>query len=567
MAAVEVPSSREAHPEKQGGPFSKPDANLSLAHFIVVFVALVLGGIAGALQAEVRSGTLTLPAGIDYYALLTLHGVVMALVVTTYFIVGFLLAFSGHLLGGELKPTPRLLGWIGFIVMTLGTAMAAIEILLGNASVLYTFYAPMQASPWFYVGVTLLIVGSWISGAAIFVQYHLWRKEHPGERSPLGAFMAVCTFILWDIATLGVAIESLFQLIPWSFGLTKTINVELSRTFFWYFGHPLVYFWLLPAYIVWYTVIPKIVGGKVFSDTLARFAFLLFILFSVPVGFHHQLMDPGIQSGWKFVQVVLTMMVVIPSLMTAYALFATFIRAGRAKGQTGFTGWLKAMPWGDVRFLAPFIGMVGFIFGGAGGIINASNQMNAMVHNTLWVTGHFHETLALTVILTFFGASYWLLPALSGRKLTPQMNKLGILQTILWTVGMVIMSGAMHAVGLLGAPRRTSYTTYQNNPLAQTWVGYEQWMAIGGIILFIGLALMVYNAFRMIYGAPKGYTEVPVADIEEEAGTPPAIFEKWWLWIGITVVLVLIAYFVPVTQMIQNAGPGSPGFNTWNFGR
>ena len=68
------------------------------------------------------------------------------------------------------------------------------------------------------------------------------------------------------------------------------------------------------------------------------------------------------------------------------------------------------------------------------------------------------------VVLTFFGVAYWLIPYLSGRVLTPQMNKLGIIQTIIWTVGMVLMSGAMHTVGLFGSPRRTSYTTYGDMP-------------------------------------------------------------------------------------------------------
>src|SRR5690625_6154853 len=87
-------------------------------------------------------------------------------------------------------------------------------------------------------------------------------------------------------------------------------------------------------------------------------------------------------------------MVVIPTLMTAFSLFATFEVTGRKKGYKGLFGWLRHLPWKDVRFLAPFIGMLAFIPGGAGGIINASHQMNAVVHNTIWVTGHFHLTIA-----------------------------------------------------------------------------------------------------------------------------------------------------------------------------
>jgi cytochrome c oxidase subunit 1 len=43
--------------------------------------------------------------------------------------------------------------------------------------------------------------------------------------------------------------------------------------------------------------------------------------------------------------------------------------------------------------------------------------MNAMVHNTAWIQGHFHVTLGTTVALTFMGSTYWLLPRILGREL------------------------------------------------------------------------------------------------------------------------------------------------------
>src|SRR5699024_3661277 len=104
----------------------------------------------------------------------------------------------------------------------------------------------------------------------------------------------------------------------------------------------------------------------------------------------------------------------------------------------------------DVRLLAPFIGILALITCGAGDIINASQEMKLDVHNTIWVTGHFHLTIATVVMMTFFGIGFWIIPHLSGRTLTKSMNKLGIVQTILWTVGMLFMSGSMHIQGLLG---------------------------------------------------------------------------------------------------------------------
>lgn len=541
--------------------FDRSDGKLVLAHILFAFAALLIGGLAGMLQGAVRGGTITLPANIGYYELLTAHGVLMGLIFTTYFIIGFLYSGVSHTLGGKLLPAAKKLGWIGYLLMTIGTVIGVIVILLGKASVLYTFYAPMKASPWFYIALALVVIGSWLSGYGIFYQYRQWKKTNKGKLSPLFGYMSVVTMLLWQIATIGVAVEVVVQLIPWSFGWVEQVNVVLSRTLFWYFGHPLVYFWLLPAYICWYVIIPKIIGGRIFSDSLARLSFMLFLLFSIPVGFHHQLMEPGISSFWKFLQVVLTFMVIVPSLMTAFSLFATFELNGRAKGTKGLFGWVKALPWKDVRFFAPFMGMLIFIPAGAGGIINASNQMNAVVHNTLWVTGHFHLTVATSVALTFFGITYWLIPAVTGRVLTPRMNRLGIIQTILWCIGMFFMSGSMHTVGLLGSPRRTAYTTYNDHPDAILWMPYHVAMAIGGFILLAAVLLIVYNVIALMK-APKGETEYPIGEVSNASEPTPRFLERWGMWIGIAVALILFAYTIPLIDML-NTTVTSPGYVTW----
>ncbi|TLS38985.1 b(o/a)3-type cytochrome-c oxidase subunit 1 [Pseudalkalibacillus caeni] len=538
------------------------DAKLSMAHLYVGYVAVLIGAIAGLLQTFVRSGAITLPAGIGYYQLLTAHGILLALVFTTYFIVGFLYAGMSRTMG-RFYDLPYRLGWLGFIIMTAGTVLTTIMVLLNEGTVLYTFYAPLKASPWFYIGLTLFIVGSWVAGFGMFRQYFIWRRVNKGKLSPLFSFMAIMTMVLWLVATLGVAVSVIFQFIPWSFGWVDTINVLLSRTLFWYFGHPLVYFWLLPAYIAWYVVIPKIIGGKIFSDSLARLSFVLFLLFSIPVGFHHQLLESGISPFWKYIQVVLTFMVIIPSLMTAFSLFAMFELSGREKGARGLFGWVKKLPWGDARFFAPFMGMLIFIPAGTGGIINASNQLNQMVHNTLWVTGHFHLTVASTVALTFFGISYWLIPHLTGRTLTKRMNLFANIQTILWTVGMFFMSGAMHTVGLFGAPRRTAYTTYGDHPDALGWIPYEVTMAVGGTILFIAVLLLMYIVVNLAFFAPKGVEEFPIGEVAEAAERTPAVLENWRLWIAVSACLILLAYTIPVIDMLEHSPPGSTGFKLW----
>lgn len=540
----------------------KRDAKLALAHIYVAFIALFIGGLCGLLQVLVRTGQFTLPWGITYYQILTVHGVLLGLILTTYFIFGFQIAAVSRT-AGTLTDKQRSIGWIGFWTMTAGTVAASIMVLLNEASVLYTFYAPLQAHWIFYVGMALVVVGSWIGGIAQIMKYVEWRKANPGQPSPLITFMVVVNLAMWIICSLGVAVEVVFQLIPWSLGWVDKIDVLLSRTLFWYFGHPLVYFWLLPAYMVWYVVIPKIIGGKIFSDALARLSFMLFLIFSIPVGFHHQLTEPGIDSFWKYLQVVLTMMVVIPSLLTAFSLFASFEIRGRELGAKGVFGWFKKLPWKDARFVVPFIGMAAFIPAGAGGIINASHQMNQIIHNTIWVTGHFHLTLATTVVLTFFGAAYWLIPHLTGRILTKQMNRLAIIQAIVWTVGMSIMSGAMHIVGLFGAPRRSDFSTYGGSEQAADWIPYQIAQAVGGTILFIGIILVLYIVAHLLWFAPKGKTEFPIGEVSEHAEKTPMVLENWKIWLTICILLILFAYTIPVIDMIQNAPPGSKGYKLW----
>lgn len=545
------------------------DRKLALWNIGVAYIAFIIGTFCGLLQVFVRNNALDLPTWLNYYQILTAHGVLLALIFTTFFIFAFLIAGMSKTLGG-FGPKVNLFAWLGFIVTTIGTALATVMIISGKASVLYTFYAPLKASGWYYVALALVIIGTWLSSFALLGHYVAWKKRNKGQLSPLFAYMTVATLILWLIACLGVVATVVFQYIPWAFGWVDTINVELSRSLFWYFGHPLVYFWLLPAYIAWYTVVPKILGVKVFSDSLARLSFVLFLLFSIPVGFHHQLTEPGISSFWKFLQVVLTFMVIIPSLMTAFSMFATFEISGRKKGGSGLFGWFKKLPWKDVRFTSIFIAMAFFIPGGAGGIINASFQLNELVHNTLWIVGHFHITVGTPVAMTFMGISFWLIPYLTGRKFTKRLQKLAFIQIGSWSVGMLLMSTAQHILGLFGAPRRTAYSGYNGNVNALEWfdgiLSNHVTMAVGGTILFLSAMLLVYIVANLLFVAPEAklkeeFEEFPIA--ESDKSHTPKFLENWWIWIGVAVVLILMAYALPLSHMIQHAPPGSGGHITW----
>ena len=192
---------------------------------------------------------------------------------------------------------PTRLAWGTFWLMVAGLILAAIPLVGNAASVMFTFYPPLKAHWAFYVGLTLVVVGTWLVTLNLALTLRAWRARHPGQRTPLAGFMAMVTFAMWSIASLGIAAEMLFLLIPWSVGLLSGTDALLARALFWFTGHPIVYFWLLPAYMSWYTLVPRQAGGKLFSDPLARTSFILFLVLSTPLGFHHQYADPGIHHG------------------------------------------------------------------------------------------------------------------------------------------------------------------------------------------------------------------------------------------------------------------------------
>jgi cytochrome c oxidase subunit 1 len=391
---------------------------------------------------------------------------------------------------------------------------------------------------------------------------HVWwfRRRNPGTPIPLPVHGVACTFAMWYIATLGVVGE-MFLLIPWALGWTSGIDVMLTRMLFWYFGHPLVYFWIMGAYLIWYTMIPTTYGGRVFSDPLTRLAFLMLLLLSTPVGLHHEFLEPGINASWKWLHMLMTYGVAVPSFMTAFALFASFELAMQRRGKRGFIATVRGLPWNDPTFSAAALGMILFIFGGLGGLVNASYGMDVLVHNTMWIVGHFHITVGGPVALTFIGAAYRLVPALTGRRLWAP--KLALAQTWMWFIGMALMSSAMHIAGILGAPRRTSDVTYMGMQGAQSWHPEMVFTAVGGLLLYISILMFVAVAVGTRFVNAPCASEFPFARMDEQSLPPPPWLDHLLRWSVVAVALALLAYAGPVREHLMQHVYPAPGIRTW----
>ena len=538
------------------------ERKLVLANFWVAICAFGVAAAMAMMQAISRAN-LELPFRSPrmYYMSVTAHGVLMALVFTTFFIMGLGYAVAMQENGALRMPK---LGWASWWVATVGVVMTTVTILAFKASVLYTFYPPLQASPAFYIGLTLVVVGSWGWAVEMVASWRAARARDPLRPVSLAMHATAANAMLWLLCTLGVASEMLFQLIPWSLGWVATADPLLSRMLFWYFGHPLVYFWILPAYMLWYAVLPREAGGKLFSDGLGRMVFAIFVVISTPVGFHHQFQDPGIPASWKLLHTFLTMVISFPSLVTAFTICASLEVAGRLRGGKGLFGWIRTLPWGTPWVAAWLLAMLLFLVGGFGGAINAAYALNSVVHNTAWIQAHFHLTVGSAAALSFMGGMYWLVPKVSGRQL--EAVPLARVQPYLWFLGMCCFSFSNHIAGLMGVPRRVYATDFGGSPLAQPWHTLTLISALGGVILFASATLFVLVMFATLLGGKRQEVE-PIAWAEPlgapAGGAKVGVWDKLWLWFAVAVVLVVIAYGIPIWQHLQMVRYGSPGFKPY----
>ena len=530
---------------------------------------LSIGIYHGLMQTVYRAGVLQQSAfaHLDYYQGLTLHGVINAIVLTTFFAVAF-----GHAtIAFYFKREPnKTVAWLSFWLMVIGTGLAAWAMLSGKASVLYTFYPPLKGHPLFYLGAALLIVGSWLPLFDWARMYVDWKKNNKETKTPLAVLGTLVNFIIWFVCTLAVAYEVLVLLLPWAMGWKATVNVTLARTLFWFFGHALVYFWLLPAYVMFYTMLPKLAGGKLFSDLAGRIALFLFLLFSVPVGVHHQFSDPSISKGIKLFQGLITYGVSIPSFITAFTIAASLEYAGRRRGSKGLLGFFKKLPYLDTnRYLFAYMicGLFLFIFGGLTGLVNASAQLNNVVHNTAWLPGHFHMTVAGPVFLAIIGMSVYLYSNISGKKLfAPRIN---VIIPYLWTVGILIFSTGLSWGGLIGEPRRTNlgmtYLNPKNELFHPQWVPTTLLGLAGGIIMFIAGVLFFVVFFGTMFRKKQteGVLDLPVSEaLHDEKRIP--LFDQFKPWLVTMAIILVLAYTPALINVMKNTGPGAPRFTPDN---
>ena len=560
------------------------ERRMMLAYLIWGFSALMIGAAIGPLQAlnygGINAYPYLRPVLQSYYQGLTIHGVLNGYIFTFFITSGLLV----YLPARELGLSPNMALWrLCFATMAIGTLMLLYAMFDNSSSVLWTFYPPLKGSAFFYLGMTLVVFGSLLPLPIVLDMRARWKALRPGELTPLVTYMSTATMLMWLLAGVGAGTELVVQLDPWALGFTQTVDPMIGRTLFWWTGHPIVYFWLMPAYVSWYALLPKQAGGKLVSDPMARLTFALLLVFSLPVGSHHQYDDPGISQVWKGILAALTLSVALPSLITAFTLGLSLEYAGRLRGGRGWIGWFTALPWRNASVAAQVLAMITFIFGGAGGIVNGSWQLDNIVHNTVWIPGHFHITVGTATAMTFMGVAFWMVPHLTGRKLFSP--GLALASVWLWFVGMSIFALGMHWSGLHGVPRR-AWVSYLPHSVYERVYGAAHLpltlVAVGGVILwlatiafyavFIGslfgkrLATPVLIPFAQAFGGLESYAiggRGPVGIVADKHLSPMArVLEHLGLLTLLTAVATLAAY-IPIFWPFVTHMTAAQGWRVW----
>ncbi|MCC7068955.1 MAG: cbb3-type cytochrome c oxidase subunit I [Burkholderiales bacterium] len=479
---------------RSGLQFENQAEKLIKANAVMAVLWLAFGGILAIGVVLTRWPAIHwLPAD-TFYMVLTAHGLDMLIFWIIFFEIAVLYFASSTLLRCRIA-TPKV-AWLAFGLMVIGSIMNNVAVFRGASSVMMTSYVPMMAEPSFYLGIILFAVGALIGCFVFFGTLVVAKREKTYEGSvPLVTFGALTAAI---IAVFTLLSGALIIVPAWLMSL-GVMNVDplIYRTVWWALGHSSQQINVATHVSVWYLVAAVALGAKPMSERVSRVAFLLYILFLQLASAHHLLADPGVGTAWKVVNTSYFMyLAVLASMLHGLTVPGAMEVAQRQKGYTkGLFEWLRKAPWGNPTFAGVFISIIGFGFlGGITGVMMGTEQLNLIIHNTIYVPGHFHATVVVGTTLTFMALTFYLIPVLFKREMISP--KLAQWQPYLFGFSMYFFCLVMMGAGTLGVSRRHWDMAFQGNALAYEWPGAAYLMmalvGIAGVAAILGGIIFVY---------------------------------------------------------------------------
>ena len=435
------------------------------ANAVAAVVFLAVGGFFGLLVALTRWPAVHILPADWFYLVLTAHGLDVLLVWIIFFEMAVLYFASAVLLNSRLAAP--WLAWVAFVMMLVGAVVTNVAVLQGNSSVMFTSYVPMRAEPHFYLGILLFAVGALIGCGIFFGTLVIARDERTYQGSiPLVTFGALTAAII-AVFTIASGAIILIPTFLWSLGLVKDIDPLMYKTVWWAMGHSSQQINVAAHVAVWYAIAAMVLGAKPISEKVSRLAFLMYILFLQLASAHHMLVEPGISSEWKIFNTSYAMyLAVLGSMVHGMTVPGSIEAAQRRHGFTnGMFEWLRKAPWGNPAFSGMFLSLLMFGFlGGISGVVLGTEQLNLIMHNTLYVPGHFHATVVAGTTLAFMAMTYLVVPLIFRRDLV--LKSWARFQPYVFGIGVAGISVFMMGAGTLGVSRRHWDITFADATLS-----------------------------------------------------------------------------------------------------
>src|SRR6266496_3784594 len=509
-----------------GLSYHEPAEKLMRWNAVAGVVALLFGGVLALLVTTTRWQAIHLLPADWFYLVLTAHGLNMLVFWIIFFEIAVLYFCASTLLRCRLA-TPGM-AWAAFWLMIIGALTNNYAVFRGDSSVMFTSYAPMGAHPAFYLGLILFAVGALVALFVFFGTLVVGRNEKTYNGSiPIVTFGAVTAAII-AVFTIASGAIILIPTFMWSLGLVSHIDSLMYRTVWWAFGHSSQQINVSAHVAVWYAIAAIVFGAKAMSERVSRGAFLLYILFLQLASAHHLLADPGLTSNWKIFNTSYAMyLAVLASMVHGLTVPGAIEVAQREKGYNkGLFEWLRKAPWSNPVFSGMFISLIGFGFlGGISGVMMGTEQLNMLIHNTVYVPGHFHATVVVGTTLAFMGLTYFLIPVLFRREL--MFAGLAKWQPYLFGLGMSGFAVFMMGAGTLGVPRRPWDMTFAGNPLAHEFPGAAYLMmglmALSGLVAIVGgVAYLLITVGSVFLGKKIQTPDFKPVSVRQGRAAPPS---------------------------------------------
>lgn len=490
---------------------------------------LVIAGLLGLILRSYQAEILSLPGDQAdqanlWYALMTAHGLGAFVAWAAFFLMGSMLWLLMRLgfplrtyVFAEISYWTMVAGTLGIVISTLLMRFAGSWVALYplpfhsqghwtsaatgvfSASVLL---AGVSIITW-CVALIICVTGPAISGEqktgwfgrlglALGFGY-LWPSRFKADREvPYPVIPITVIGINMFFMTMPFALLLVLMLVQ-AFDSSFATDPQLAKNLLWAFGHPVVYLLLFPVVAALYYFIPRYAKRPLVFGKIVVLGWTIGLLANMFLWAHHMYMDYPDGSAQSFLNMThepITFAITLPSALSLFGL--------------GCTMWRSDFEWspGSLFMVA---GIVGWLTAGFQGVLNATIQFNVVLHNTLWVVGHFHHMALLAMGMVIFGLFYAGVPTLLKRELySERLAKIHFWGMLIGGYGWVI---CWLAQGLDGAPRRWD--------LLPDGFGWQVWTELSipfMLVLAVSILIGLYNIVRTATSSPwrvrEGVTRV-----------------------------------------------------------